>query len=37
VSGATGERHPGGGRNKPAPKDPDQKAQAGSRNRRRAR
>ena len=33
VSGATGERHPGGGHNKPEPKDPDQKAQAGPRNR----
>jgi len=32
-SGATGERHPGGGKNKPDPKDQDIKAQARPRNR----
>ena len=31
-SGATGERHPGGGANKPEPKDQDEKGNAGSRN-----
>jgi len=31
-SGATGERHPGGGANKPEPKNQDEKAGAGRRN-----
>jgi len=31
-SGATGERHPGGGKNKPEPKNRDEKAAAGGRN-----
>lgn len=31
-SGATGERHPGGGANKPEPKNQDEKGNAGPRN-----
>ena len=32
-SGATGERHPGGGKNRPATKDQDEKGMARPRNR----
>ena len=33
ISGATGERHPGGGQNKPATKDQDEKGMGRPRNR----